>query len=118
MVRVSTLLDHGGRPNGGWSLEAHPRYEKRIQKLLLLQRCVLPSKICRENGNNFNKNFLKARMERPMINARGHATTVYDADGDHPQSAVYVDKASRPVPTGNLKHTVGDIHNILKAYNE
>jgi hypothetical protein len=30
-VRVSTLLGHGGRPNGGWSSKAHPRHERRIQ---------------------------------------------------------------------------------------
>jgi hypothetical protein len=53
-----------------------------------------------------------------MTNARGHATTVYDAGGDGPQSAVYVDKVFRSVPMGNLKHIVGDIHNILKAYHE
>jgi hypothetical protein len=57
-------------------------------------------------------------MKRIMTNIRGHATTVYDAGGDRPQSVVYVDKVFRSVPMGNLKHIVGDIHNILKAYHE
>jgi hypothetical protein len=75
-----------------------------------------PSKICRENGNNFNKNLWKARMERLMTNVRGHAATVYDAGGDRSLSAAYVDKIFRSALMSNLEHIVGDIHNILKAY--
>jgi hypothetical protein len=75
-------------------------------------------KICREDGNNFNKNLQKVRMERLMTNVWGHATTVYGVGGGHPQSAVYVNKIFRSEPMGNLEHTVGDIHNILKAYYE
>jgi hypothetical protein len=69
-------------------------------------------------NNSFNKSFQNARIEKFMINVRSHVTTMYDAGGGHPQSAVYVDKIFRSVPMDNLEHTVGDIHNILKAYYE
>jgi hypothetical protein len=53
-----------------------------------------------------------------MINVRGHATTMYEVGGGHPHSAVHVDKIFQSVPMGNLEHTVGDIHSILKAFYE
>ena len=51
-----------------------------------------------------------------MTDVRGHAATVYDTCGVHSNSAVDVDKIFRSIPMGNLKYTVGDIYNILKAY--
>jgi hypothetical protein len=91
------------------------RYKKTMEHVKFVVRTEREGELLTLN-NNFNKNLQKARMERFMTNVRGHATTVYDVNGGHPQSAVYVDKVFRSVPMDNLEHTVGDIHNILKAY--
>ena len=93
------------------------RYKKIMEHVKFVVRTEREGTLLTLN-NNFNKNLEKARIERLMTNVRGHAATVYDAGGSHPQSAVYMDKISRSVPMGNLDHTVGDIHNILKAYYE
>jgi hypothetical protein len=93
------------------------RYEKTMEHVKFVVKTEREGTLWTAN-NNFNKNLQKARMETLMTNVRGHAITVYDAGGGHPHSAVDVDKIFRSVPTGNLEHTVGDIHNILKAYYE
>lgn len=93
------------------------RYKKTMEHVKFVVRTEREGTLLTLN-NNFNKNLQKARMERLVTNVRSHATTVYDADRGHPHSAVHVDKIFRSVPMGNLEHTVGDIHNILKAYYE
>ena len=93
------------------------RYKKIMEHVKFVVRTEREGTLLTLN-NNFNKNLQKVRMERLMTNVWGHATTVYGVGGGHPQSAVYVNKIFRSEPMGNLEHTVGDIHNILKAYYE
>jgi hypothetical protein len=78
------------------------RYKKSVEHIRFILRTERQGTLLTET-NRFSKNLFEARLARFMASV---------------QVPLSLEKIRECVPIGNLEHTVGDIHNILRAYYE